>query len=179
VTPLASGLATLLVGAGVLALAGCDSSRDEAAPEPAEPQPAAPAAEPESFDPVGTWTVVGHHMPGISAIGDDEAKSRHGQTVQLTKSEAISTNDRCDAPAYSVRSVAAEEYLAIEFHIEAGKLAPLAGREELRLVEVSCDGAPWVGFGALLIEVSEDRVLTPWDGVFFELERAQGSAASA
>jgi hypothetical protein len=39
------------------------------------------------------------------------------------------------------------------------------------LVEVSCDGAPWVGFGALLIETDPDSALTPWDGVFFELQR--------
>jgi hypothetical protein len=110
-------------------------------------------------------------MPGIAAIDDDEAKARHGQAVELSASAAVSSNDRCDAPSYASRTVPADEYLATEYKLEPGSLQPLAGLDELRLMEVSCDGAPWVGFGALLIEVNPDLALTPWDGVFFELER--------
>jgi hypothetical protein len=155
----------------VAMVAGCD--QDAAAPDPGSrvAREAAPPRADSSADPVGTWTVTGHHMPGIAAIGEDEAKARHGQTVELSATAAVSSNDRCDAPSYASRTVPADEYLATEYKLEPGRLQPLAGREELRLIEVSCDGAPWVGFGALLIEVNSDRVLTPWDGVFFELER--------
>jgi hypothetical protein len=160
----AAGLAVI----AVVMAAGCDQ---DAGPEPRVAAESAPPREDSPADPIGTWTVTGHHMPGISAIGEDEAKARHGQTVELSAAAAVSPNDRCDSPAYATRSVPADDYLATEYKLEPGSLQPLAGREELRLIEVACNGAPWVGFGALLIEVNPDRVLTPWDGVFFELER--------
>jgi hypothetical protein len=158
---------------------GC-APADEATDSPAGAEDiAAPAAEPATLDPIGSWRVVGHYMPGISAIGEDEATARHGQVLTLTRSEAVSSNDRCHAPAYAVRSVPAEEYLGVEFKVEPGKLAPLAERDELQLIEISCNGTPWVGFGALLIAVDAQHALTPWDGVFFELERADVGDSSS
>lgn len=163
----AAGLAAIALAMA----AGCE--RDAAAPEPAArvAREAGPPRSETQSDPMGSWTVIGHHMPGIAAIDDDEAKARHGQVVQLSPTAAVSSNDRCDAPSYVSRTVPADEYLATEYKLEPGSLQPLAGLDKLRLVEVSCDGAPWVGFGALLIETDPDRALTPWDGVFFELQR--------
>jgi hypothetical protein len=165
-----------------LAVAACLGACEPADKAPASPprtqERVAPTATPAPLDPLGTWAVVGHHMPGISAIGEGEAKARHGQLLTLNRSEAVSSNDRCEAPTYAVRSVPAEEYLGVEFKVEPGKLTPLAERDELQLIEISCNGTPWVGFGALLIEVDADHVLTPWDGVFFELERSPGDGSS-
>jgi hypothetical protein len=163
----AAGLAVIAVAL----VAGCDQDAGAPAPESRVAREAAAPRADSSASPIGTWTVTGHYMPGISAIGEDEAKARHGQTVELSATAAVSSNDRCDAPSFASRTVPADEYLATEYRLAPGSLQPLADLEELRLIEVACNGAPWVGFGALLIEVDSDRVLTPWDGVFFELER--------
>lgn len=160
--------------AALLACAGCGQANDDRTAPKAPDISAASRPSETSADLTGTWTVVGHHMPGISAIGEDEAAARHGQALRLMPTEAVSSNDRCDAPGYSTREVRADEYLATEYKLGSGSLKPLAGRDELRLFEVSCNGTPWIGFGALLIEIDAGRALTPWDGVFFELERKTG-----
>jgi hypothetical protein len=168
-----------LAASVLLGLAGCDRNAEAPAPtRPPQPPPAS-ADGPAAFDPVGTWVIVGHHMPGISAVDADEAGSRNGETLLLTVSRAIASNDACDAATYSTRSVPADDYLASEYKLEPGRLKPVAGRGRLRLVEIACDGTPWIGFGALLIEVDANRVLTPWDGVFYELERTAGPKPAA
>lgn len=140
---------------------------------------AAPAANQISRAPAATatptlsgiWTVVGHHNPGISALTDEQARARYGETVRLTASTAISLGNRCNEPGYAARSVPAEAFLAGEFKLSPGSLKPLTGRNQIRVMEVSCGGAPWSALGARLIEIDRDRALAPWDGVFFELAR--------
>ncbi len=119
----------------------------------------------------GIWTVVSHHSPGISALSDDQARARYGETVRLTASAAISFGNRCSEPGFDARTVPAGTFLASEFKLSPGSLKPLAGKNQIRLMDVSCGGAPWPVLGARLIEIDRDRALAPWDGVFFELAR--------
>ncbi len=119
----------------------------------------------------GIWTVVGHYSPGTSAISDDQARARYGETVRLTASAAISSGKRCSEPEYSANTESAEAYLASKFKLPPDGLKPLAGRTQIRLMEVSCAGAPWPALGARLLQIDRDRALAPWDGVFFELAR--------
>lgn len=141
----------------------------EPSPEEARVEPA-PRAEPP-FDPVGTWAVVAHYAPGVSAMTDDEAKAHEGQTVRLAPSEALSNGERCATPRYAARTVVTEDFLATEFNLPPESLKPLEQRPELTVVQVGCGDAAWTAFGSLLIALGPDRALTPWDGVFFELER--------
>lgn len=143
------------------------------APEPAAPPPqgirSAPAAAASSL--AGIWTVVGHHKPGVGALSDGEARARHGESLRLTEHAAVSSGDRCTEPRYSARQVPAASYLAEQFRLAPGSLAPLAGRNQLRILEVSCGGTAWSALGATLLELDRDRALAPWNGVFFELQR--------
>ena len=119
----------------------------------------------------GIWTVVGHHLPGTSAMSDDPARARYGESIRLTGSSAISSGARCDEPRYAARRVEAAPYFASEFKLPPGSLKPLAARDQINLMEVSCRGVRWNALGARLLEIDADRVLAPWDGVFFELRR--------
>jgi hypothetical protein len=164
--------ATLLVVATLCALAACgkrETPAPERAPEEARVEPP-PAAEPP-FQPIGTWAVVGHHVPGISTMTDDEAAAHDGQTVRLATSEALSNGERCAAPTYPARTVGTEDFLATEFNLPPESLKPVEKRAALTVVQVDCDDTAWTAFGSLLIAIGPDRALTPWDGVFFELER--------
>lgn len=129
----------------------------------------APAAASAAL--TGIWTVVAHHSPGSNALSDDQARARYGETVRLTASAAISSGSRCSEPAYAARSVPSGTLLANEYKLAPGSLKPFAARNQIRLMDVSCGGAPWTAFGARLLEVDRDRALAPWDGVFFELAR--------
>jgi len=131
----------------------------------------APAAATAVPTLTGIWTVVAHHNPGTSALSDDQARARYGETVRLTSSAAISSGNRCSEPGYAARSVAAQSYLASEYKLQPGGLKPFAGRNQIRVMEVSCGGAPWTAFGSRLLEIDRDRALAPWDGVFFQLAR--------
>jgi heat shock protein HslJ/uncharacterized membrane protein len=120
----------------------------------------------------GIWTVVDHHhSPGISALTDEEASARHGETIRLTARSAIAPGKECREPRYATSQVPVAAYLASAFNITPERLPPLAGHNQMRVMEVSCGTADWTELGGLLLEVDRDRALAPWDGVFFELAR--------
>ena len=145
------------------------SATQATAEQPVKPIERVAATETPAL--TGIWTVVGHHLPGTSALSDDEARTRYGETVRLTASAATSPGNRCGEPRYAMRRVEAEPWLASEFKLTPGSLKPLAARGQIHLMEVSCGGAAWTAFGARLLEIDADRALAPWDGVFFELAR--------
>jgi hypothetical protein len=156
--------------AALLAGAGCGKSAEGPAPAASPETPAVPAEE--TFDPIGTWTVVAHFMPGVSAMNDEAARAHYGQTLQLTETAATSSDEHCAAPKYPTRDVPTEEFLASEFNLPPEGLKPLEGKDQLTIVEISCDGTPWTAFGSLLLVIDADHAFTPWDGVFFVLERS-------
>ena len=119
----------------------------------------------------GIWTVVGHHSPGSSALSDEQAQARYGETLRLTATAAVSPGNRCGDPLYTAQTVPADAFLASEYKLVPGSLKSFVGRSQIRLMDVSCGGAPWTAFGARILEVDRDRALAPWDGVFFELAR--------
>lgn len=129
----------------------------------------APAVATSSL--TGIWTVVAHYAPGTSALTDGEARARHGESLRLTASTATSSGQRCREPNYATSRVAADSWLASEYKLARGSLPPLAGRNQIKLMKVTCSGVAWTAFGGLLIELDRDRALAPWDGVFFELKR--------
>jgi len=152
--------------------AGCQQEKARA--------PAAERSTEERFSPVdtaavpglaGIWTVVGHHIPGISAMSDAEARAWHGRTLRLTAAEAISADTHCDAPNFVARPAPRDRFLGAEYHLPPGALPALASVDPISVLDVSCEGSAWAAMGGRLIGIDADRALAPWDGVFFELVR--------
>lgn len=135
------------------------------------PQEPPPPAAPSALELTGRWIVVGHQIPGVSAMNDSEATTWHGRRVHLGLRWASTGGEQCDAPTYHARVVAAEAFLATEFNLSAGRVPSLAASEAVTVLDVSCDGAPWVALGGRVMAIDVDHALTPWDGVFFALER--------
>jgi len=119
----------------------------------------------------GIWSVVAHHTPGLSALTDDEAKKRYGETIRLTSSAATAPGARCGEPGYTSNRVQADSYLVNEYKLPPGSLKPIRARAQFSVIKVSCGGAPWTALGGTLLVFESDRALTPWDGVFFELAK--------
>jgi hypothetical protein len=151
--------------------AGCQKETRTPSAERAPEQRPAPGDTASLTELTGIWTVVGHHIPGISAMSDSEATAWHGRTVRLTAKEAVSGESHCDAPSYLTRTIPKDNFLSVEYKLPPGALAPLASRENVTVLDVSCGGNPWTAMGDRLIEIDGDRALAPWDGVFFELTR--------
>lgn len=168
VTP-AAGLA-----AALLLLPACDRGR---APDPTGsastmPPPAAPT------DPaLGTWTVVGFRMPGISAMSEADAQAWKGRTVVLTAMRATSGTDSCSTPQYETRTVPTDSLLEVDFRTTAAALG-LSPGGTMDVTQVSCAGSPWAAPGSILLHSGPTRAFTTWDGVFFELERRASDTAS-
>jgi hypothetical protein len=162
--------APLLVA--MLVLAGeCRKAREAQSAEDTAQQATAPLLVASSSDLLGVWTVVGHHVPGISAMSDADAAAWHGGTVRLTATVAVSPGNHCAEPTYATRTVARDRLLATEFNLPPGSLTAMASLEDITLLEVSCGGVRWAAMGGLLLGIDADHALTPWDGVFFELAR--------
>ncbi|HTL49673.1 MAG TPA: META domain-containing protein [Steroidobacteraceae bacterium] len=119
----------------------------------------------------GVWTIVGYHIPGVSAMTEDQARARVGESVRLTDRSAVSSGSACREPRYATRQVATEGYLADEFRLSQSSVPPLASRNQLRVMDVSCGGSRWSSLGSTLLQLDRDHALAPWDGVFFALER--------
>ena len=130
-----------------------------------------PAAAAESPSLMGIWTVVGHTTPGVAALSEEQARARLGESLRLTRGVAASDGRRCESPRYAGRTERAQEFLGSQYQIAPNSLKPIGARQQLRIMQVSCDGSGWSALGGTLIELDRDRALAPWDGVFFELAR--------
>lgn len=118
----------------------------------------------------GVWTVVAHHLPGVSAMDGAQARAWQGRTLRLDADEASFGNSRCESPQYSPRQSAVGALLA-DYRLGPDALKMLAGRTQVEILDITCGGAAWTGAGNRVIAIDAQRALVPWDGVFFELAR--------
>ena len=147
--------------AAVLILAWLSGACGDAGDQPAD----AP------FDLTGSWTVVGHHLPGVSAMTEAEASAWRGRTVRLTQAGAASGESHCKSAVYATRMVPRDSLLSAEYRLTADRLSRAGLAERVTVLDVLCAGTPWPAVGGRLIGIGADRALAPWDGVFFELAR--------
>ena len=163
-------MATFALVAALMSIGSC-GTRNEASSTRATEAPAVTGAVASSSDLTGIWTVVNHHIPGISAMSDADAKAWQGRTVRLTTKQAISPESHCDEPAYTTDSVAKDRFLGSQFNLPPGSLTPLASLERITVLEVFCGREHWAAMGGRMIQIDKERVLAFWNGVFFELAR--------
>jgi len=149
-------MSRMIVIALVLALAGCGGAK-------------APKQEGHA----GHWVIVGHHMPGVSAMSEEQAAAWHGKAIDLSEEVAsVAGADTCMRPQYRDRTVSADSLLTIGFKVAPGSVGPLLPPGgTVQITEVTCEGETWYSPGALLIWTSPTTALTPWEGVFFDLEK--------
>lgn len=144
----------------LLAVAACTAD----APSPPDTGPRMP---PPDWA-VGSWTVVRHLSPGVSALGDAEAAQWHGRVLVLSDSAAVGPEARCGGVSYRELLIDSDSVL-VSHRLQRGAL-PLRETGTTQL-DVLCDGVPWTAFGGRLLVTLPDTVLVPWDGVFFVLGR--------
>lgn len=147
---------------------------------PTAPSPApAGAPEPEPAGPVpgsgifGEWRVVDAHQPGVSAMGASRAASWRGRAFFYGPGEARSPDGECVEASFSERTVSIDALLSGQYGVPPETLPPVAGLDEVAVVDVRCGGASWNAAGQTVVVLDDRRALTPWDGVFFELHRTR------
>ena len=122
-------------------------------------------------DPLGLWKVLDHRFGKISALDSAAAEAWHGETAEFSSEIARFMDFVCRDPKYSRREFAASEYLADQYRADSRSVG--IDSTSLEVVEILCAGEPWNAPGATLLLVSDSRLLLPWDGVFFILERSK------
>lgn len=162
-------VATLTLMTTLMSVISCGALNESPFRTRAAQAPA--AAVVSSLEMTGIWTVIGHHIPGISAMSDADAKTWLGRTVRLTARQAISPVGNCDDPAYTTEPVIKDRFLGTEFDLPPGSLTPLASLNDFTVLQVFCGRKRWTSFGGRMIQIDKDRSLVFWNGVFFELAR--------
>jgi uncharacterized membrane protein len=121
--------------------------------------------------PRGEWTVIGHQIPGISAMGDAEAAAWHGRAAFYSSALAVFGADTCRSPSYLSRQVRGDSLLTVDYRVAPGVFGLKPGAT-IRRIEVQCSGSAWSAPGGTLLEMPNGSLFTVWDGVFFELRRS-------
>jgi len=120
---------------------------------------------------LGNWRVVSNRYVGVSALSRPEAAAWTGREARYSRTAAGFAPDTCGAPVYASRFVDVAD-VAADFHVRPSDL-PFPGTR-VQVVDVTCVDPSWTGPGARLYVLGPMRLITAWDGVFFELSRETG-----
>lgn len=115
--------------------------------------------------------MVGHAIPGISAMTDADAQKWHGRVFHYEANRVASGPDSCIGPEYRGSFARSDSLLGAQ----APEILRAIGLPDttrlIAVTSVACEGTEWVAPGGLLIWAEPDRPVTMWDGVFFRLRR--------
>jgi hypothetical protein len=116
----------------------------------------------------GTWTVVAHREPGISAMNRDELNAWLGKKLHFSILKASLPSESCEFPVYNSETMTLQEFQS-EFHFMPTSL-DYTGRI-IEIINISCKNAAWAAPGSTLIWLEKERLYMIWDGVFFRLQK--------
>lgn len=119
----------------------------------------------------GIWVVVAHSCPYICAMDNAESDTWLGSKALISEIEIAFRGETCSHPTFARASYTLDEFFR-RWRFDPGEL----GIEDSVVTEirVSCEGRAWIAPGGIYILKSTDRLVTVWDGVFFELKREPG-----
>jgi len=157
----ASSAAVLLaVLAALTAVPGCTTAPARTA------LPVAPPLGAEQL-PLGAWRVVSYRFVGVSALTPQQAGAWVGRLAVYSHPMAGFPPDTCATPGYASTFVNVAD-VATDYHVRPGDVGFPGAR--VQRIEVRCDGG-WSGPGGRLYVLGPNRLVTVWDGVFFDLAR--------
>ena len=106
-------------------------------------------------------------------MSSSRAASWRGRALEYGPRSARSPNGDCVEASFSERTVDVDALLSGQYGVPPESLPPVAGLDEVRVIDVRCAGASWAAVGQTVLLLDDRRALTPWDGVFFELRRTR------
>lgn len=98
----------------------CSKKKDEPAQETKVPSPDSTTQVASTSPAAPTdWIVVGHRIPGVSAMSDADADKWNGRVIQLAPEVVISGADTCASPMFTTTEGDADSLLGVEYRIRA------------------------------------------------------------
>lgn len=116
----------------------------------------------------GTWTIIEHKEPGISAMNPNEIDSWIGMEIHYSKSTALLLTESCQSPTYNQKLISIQEFQNV-FHFKPDFLDYTG--EEIETINISCGKHDWITPGSSLIWLGREQLYMLWDGVFFRLQK--------
>lgn len=136
-------------------------------PQPSQNTESAEYAEQqESYE--GVWRITDAKFSDVSVMDMEEAQKWFGDEVRLNASQVRFQNEVCDQPSFHVNTLNEDEFYTY-FRTRFDSL-DFEG-ETVDVIEVGCPDY-WGVPGAMLVRVSNNLAYLPWDGVFFQVEKA-------
>jgi coenzyme F420-reducing hydrogenase delta subunit len=126
-----------------------------------------PAAEPPSAI-TGAWEIV-RVIPTTNTQTAPDAKAT-GKRFTYAADAADLAGVRIDEPEYELETLEAADF-AVEYRATLTELGVESGH--IRVVRVLRKGEQVTEMGATLFLAGRRRLVTVWDGVFYELRRAR------
>jgi hypothetical protein len=175
-----AGMRRALAAAAVAAWLPATACTPSGPPPPAEPSatepsPSTPADSATGTDVVaqgplefGDWAVIGHRMPGTSAMSEAEAAAWNGRVARYGVELAAFGAETCYRPSYQARSVRGDSLLQVGYQASPSALG-IAPRSVVTMIEVRCGASAWIGAGGTLLRLPDGTTFMVWDGTFFEL----------
>jgi len=121
----------------------------------------------------GSWKITSYQIVGYPAMSEAETKNWIGKVVEFKEKTATlyegSSHQVCPKLDYQVMKKNAEGYFLFGFSVEPQRLG--VTEEEIELVRLTCQIDSWFGKYREFVKVSDDQILSYWDGVIFFLAK--------
>ena len=123
-------------------------------------------SEPASVE--GTWVITDSVSPGFSAMQPEEAKTWLGKSFQYSADNVILGQTQCGPAKWDEKKLSEKDFQQ-EYRVSFEQLGIVANK--ISRFEVDCHGENVPGQSVLV--AARDRAFTVWDGVFFQMEKAE------
>lgn len=138
------------------------------------------AASPAKDLPIaGAWKIISYQIVGYPAMNEVQAKSWIGKLAEFsprkkaTLREGASQQQVCLDFSYQVSKQTAEGYFLVGYKVSPHRFGVI--QPEVEVINITCKNDSWLGKGREFVKISEELMLSNWEGVFFFFARQADS----
>jgi len=133
-----------------------------------------------ALDLQGSWKATSYQIIGYTPLSDADAKAWMGNTIHFANRVSTLRTARgsrsCQSVTYQPRIEDAEGYFLIGYGVKPQQLG--ITQSKITVISVGCRQASWMGSYREFVQISEQQMLTDWEGVLlFFNKQAEGIGA--
>jgi uncharacterized protein YecT (DUF1311 family) len=127
----------------------------------------------------GAWKIISYQIVGYPAMNEAQAKSWIGKLAEFssrkkaTLRESTSQQQVCLDFSYQVSKQTAEGYFLVGYKVPPNRFG--VTQPEVEVINLTCKNDSWLGKGREFVKISEELMLSNWEGVFFFFARQADS----
>lgn len=128
----------------------------------------------------GAWKIISYQIVGYPAMNEAQAKSWIGKLAEFssrkkaTLREGTSQQQQvCLDFSYQVSKQTAEGYFLVGYKVPPNRFG--VTQADVEVINITCKNDSWLGKGREFVKISEELMLSNWEGVFFFFARQADS----